>query len=184
MTRTHAVLDSPVGPLVGVVQDGALVRLGPDPTPDPDVVGQRDDDALPALREQLDAYWAGTLREFDLPLGPPGTPWQQQVWAALRTIPFGETWTYGELAAHLGRPTAARAVGAANGRNPVFLVVPDDLAAALRAEPAAQAAWDGFPPSAKKLHLQWIGDAKRPETRAGRVAQTVEAAARGERARR
>lgn len=122
--RTHALIDSPVGPLVAVVRDGALVRLGPDPSPDPLVVGERDDDALPAVCEQLDAYWAGTLREFDLPLAAPGTPWQQQVWAALRTIPFGETWSYGELAAHLGRPTASRAVGAANGRNPIFLVVP------------------------------------------------------------
>jgi AraC family transcriptional regulator of adaptative response / DNA-3-methyladenine glycosylase II len=87
--RTHAVLDTPVGPLVAVVQDGDLVRLGPDPSPDPEVVGLRDDDALPALREQLDAYWAGTLQQFDLPLAPPGTPWQQQVWAALRTIPYG-----------------------------------------------------------------------------------------------
>lgn len=122
---THAVLDTPIGHLVAVVDaDGALVRLGPDPSPDPAVVGGRDDDALPALREQLDAYWAGTLQDFDLPLAPPGTPWQQQVWAALRTIPFGQTWSYGQLAAHLGRPTASRAVGAANGRNPVFLVVP------------------------------------------------------------
>ena len=122
--RTHTVLDSPVGPLVAVVRDGALVRLGPDPSPDPDVVGQHDNDALPALREQLDTYWAGTLRTFDLPLAAPGTPWQQQVWAALRTIPFGETWSYGELAAHLGRPTASRAVGAANGRNPISVIVP------------------------------------------------------------
>jgi len=137
---THAVLDTPVGPLVAVVDDGALVRLGPPPSPSgglptvsggaatapaiPPGLGSRDDDALPALREQLDAYWAGTLREFDLPLAAPGTPWQQQVWAALLTIPFGQTWSYGELAAHLGRPTASRAVGAANGRNPVFLVVP------------------------------------------------------------
>lgn len=122
--RTHTVLDTPLGPMVGVVDNGALMRFGPDPAPDPAQVGERDDAALPALREQLDAYWAGALREFDLPLAPPGTPFQQQVWRALRAIPFGETWSYGELAAHLGRPTAVRAVGAANGRNPVFLVVP------------------------------------------------------------
>lgn len=122
--RTHAVLGSPVGPLVAVVQGGALVRLGPDSAPDAAVVGERDDDALPALREQLDAYWAGTLRTFDLPLAAPGTPFQQQVWAALGTIPFGQTWSYGQLADAIGRPSAVRAVGAANGRNPVFLVVP------------------------------------------------------------
>jgi methylated-DNA-[protein]-cysteine S-methyltransferase len=120
----HTVLDSPVGPLVAVERDGGLARLGPDPTPDPAVVGERDDDALPELREQLDAYWQGQLRDFDLRLTAVGTPWQQQVWAALRTIPFGQTWSYGQVADHLGRPSAARAVGAANGRNPVFLVVP------------------------------------------------------------
>jgi methylated-DNA-[protein]-cysteine S-methyltransferase len=122
--RRHAVLDSPIGPLVAVEQDGALGRLGPDPFPDPAVVGDRDDDCLPAVREQLDAYWAGTLRTFDLPLRPGGTPFQQQVWAALCTIPFGQTWSYLQLAQSLGRPSAVRAVGAANGRNPVFLVIP------------------------------------------------------------
>jgi methylated-DNA-[protein]-cysteine S-methyltransferase len=124
--RSHAVLDSPVGPLVAVDDGGALVRLGPDAAPDPAVVGPRDarTGCLPAVREQLAAYWDGALRTFTLPLGPPGTPFQQQVWAALRDIPFGETCTYAELAASLGRPSATRAVGAANGRNPVFLVVP------------------------------------------------------------
>lgn len=122
--RSHTVLDSPIGPLVAVVADGALVRLGPDPSPDPAVVGPRDDDALPAVREQLDAYWAGSLRTFDLPLGATGTPFQQRVWAALCTIPFGQTWSYARLADQIGQPTAVRAVGAANGRNPVFLVVP------------------------------------------------------------
>jgi methylated-DNA-[protein]-cysteine S-methyltransferase len=122
--RRHAVLDGPLGPLVAVEDGGALVRLGPDPSPDPAVIGPRDDTALPAVREQLDAYWAGELREFDLPLAPPGTPFQQQVWAALRTIPYGETWSYATLAERIGRPTATRAVGAANGRNPVFLVIP------------------------------------------------------------
>ncbi|MCU1432090.1 MAG: cysteine methyltransferase, partial [Actinotalea sp.] len=119
-----AVLDSPVGPLVAVADDGALVRLGPDPAPDPAVVGQRDDDALPALREQLDAYWRGDLRTFDLPLGPQGTPFQQRVWAALREIPFGQTRSYRQLADAVGAPGAARAVGSANSRNRLFLVVP------------------------------------------------------------
>ena len=118
----HAVLDSPVGRVVAVDVDGALVRLG---TAD-DSPGERDDDAgcLPAVREQLDAYWAGTLHHFDLPVRAAGTPFQQAVWAALRTIPYGETWSYAELAEAVGRPTAVRAVGAANGRNPVWLVVP------------------------------------------------------------
>lgn len=120
----HTVLDSPVGPLVAVERDGGLARLGPDPTPGPEVAGPRDDDALPELREQLDAYWRGSLREFDLRLTAPGTPFQKEVWAALCTIPFGETWSYGQLAVKIGRPNAVRAVGAANGRNPIFLVVP------------------------------------------------------------
>lgn len=122
---SHAVLDSPIGPLVAVADDdGGLLRLGPDPRPDPAVVGSRDDDVLPALREQLDAYWRGDLQQFDLRLAATGTPFQQQVWTALQRIPFGQTSSYGELAARLGRPTAVRAVGAANGRNPIFLVVP------------------------------------------------------------
>ncbi len=127
MTRTHAVLDSPVGPLVAVDDDGALVRLGPDAAPDPAVVGERVEPvsgSLAALREQLDGYWQGSLRTFDLPFGAAGTPFQQQVWRALCTIPFGQTWTYARLADEIGKPSAVRAVGAANGRNPLFLVVP------------------------------------------------------------
>ena len=122
--RVHTVIDSPMGPLVAVGEDGALVRLGPDPSPDPAVVGGRDDDALPEVRAQLDAYWRHELREFDLTLRPGGTPFQNRVWEALRTIPYGETWSYRELAEAIGSPPAVRAVGAANGRNPIFLVVP------------------------------------------------------------
>ncbi|WP_285732580.1 methylated-DNA--[protein]-cysteine S-methyltransferase [Nocardiopsis sp. ATB16-24] len=73
---------------------------------------------------QLEGYFAGELREFDLLLAPVGTEWQLKVWAALTTIPFGETASYGQLAEELGRPTASRAVGMANGRNPVSIVIP------------------------------------------------------------
>jgi methylated-DNA-[protein]-cysteine S-methyltransferase len=73
---------------------------------------------------QLKAYFAGTLRQFDLPLAPAGTPFQQTVWQALREIPYGETVSYGQLARGIGRPAAVRAVGAANGRNPLAIVVP------------------------------------------------------------
>ena len=83
-----------------------------------------DQAGLPAVREQLVAYFARDLKEFDLPLAVTGTPFQEQVWTALRTIPYGETWTYRELAEAIGRPTAVRAVGLANGRNPVSVVVP------------------------------------------------------------
>jgi methylated-DNA-[protein]-cysteine S-methyltransferase len=73
---------------------------------------------------QLDAYFRGTLRRFDLPLAPSGTPFQQAVWAALREIPYGQTVSYGELARRVGQPGAGRAVGAANGKNPIPIVIP------------------------------------------------------------
>jgi methylated-DNA-[protein]-cysteine S-methyltransferase len=73
---------------------------------------------------QLEEYFAGTRREFDLPLDPPGTPFQQSAWRVLRTIPYGQTMTYGQQARQLGDPNKARAVGAANGRNPLSIVVP------------------------------------------------------------
>jgi methylated-DNA-[protein]-cysteine S-methyltransferase len=76
-----------------------------------------------ALR-QLEAYFAGALREFELPLAPRGTPFQLRVWTALRGIPYGETASYGEIARRIGRPGAARAVGLANGANPLPIVVP------------------------------------------------------------
>ncbi len=75
-------------------------------------------------REQLLAFLQGERTTFDLALDPQGTPFQQQVWDALRTIPFGQTWSYLQLAKAIGRPSASRAVGAANGRNPVPIVVP------------------------------------------------------------
>jgi methylated-DNA-[protein]-cysteine S-methyltransferase len=84
----------------------------------------QDASAFAAVREQLGEYFAGTRTAFDLPLAAPGTPFQQRVWAALREIPYGETVTYGALAAAIGRPGAARAVGLANGGNPLSLVVP------------------------------------------------------------
>lgn len=73
---------------------------------------------------QLGAYFEGKLQRFDLPLSPSGTPFQRRVWTALLDIPYGHTSTYGEIAAALGQPTASRAVGAANGRNPIGVVVP------------------------------------------------------------
>lgn len=79
---------------------------------------------LAAARDQLDAYFAGGLTSFDLPLAAAGTPFQRAVWAELRKIPYGTVWSYGELARRLGNPNASRAVGAANGRNPISIVVP------------------------------------------------------------
>jgi O-6-methylguanine DNA methyltransferase len=99
-------------------QDARAPRIG--------VGWVRRDDALPfaAAKQQLAAYFEGRLREFDLPLAPIGTPFQQRVWEALRQIPYGLTLSYGELARRIGRPGSARAVGLANGRNPVAIIVP------------------------------------------------------------
>jgi methylated-DNA-[protein]-cysteine S-methyltransferase len=79
---------------------------------------------LPATVRQLTEYFAGTRRTFDLPLRPRGTPFQERVWRELLEIPYGQTWSYGELARRIGNPSASRAVGLANGRNPISLVVP------------------------------------------------------------
>lgn len=73
---------------------------------------------------QLDAYFSGELTEFDLPLAPDGTEFQKRVWAVLSTIPYGTTLTYGQVADQIGQPKAARAVGAANGANPISIIVP------------------------------------------------------------
>lgn len=83
-------------------------------------------DALPfaETKRQLDLYFAGELTEFDLPLAPEGTAFQQKVWEELRRIPYGVTISYGELADRVGNPNASRAVGLANGRNPISIIVP------------------------------------------------------------
>ncbi len=83
-----------------------------------------DDKAFRAAKQQLRAYFAGELLQFDLPLAPVGTQFQQQVWQALQSIPYGQTRSYGEIAAQVGKPLASRAVGAANGRNPLPIVIP------------------------------------------------------------
>ena len=79
---------------------------------------------LQVAAQQLREYFAGALRHFDLPLDAAGTEFQRQVWRALLEIPFGVTWSYGELARHIGRPGASRAVGLANGSNPISIVIP------------------------------------------------------------
>ena len=84
-------------------------------------------ESVAALREaiaQLNAYFSGRLSRFDLPLAPVGTPFQQDCWSALRAIPYGQTTSYGEIARRVGRPAAYRAVGAANGRNPIPIIIP------------------------------------------------------------
>ncbi len=84
----------------------------------------RDAAGLREAREQVQAYFAGTLRKFTLPLAPEGTPFQKSVWSELKRIPFGKKRSYGEIATELGNPKASRAVGRANGTNPICLIVP------------------------------------------------------------
>lgn len=123
-TSVWTTCPSPLGDLLVVAEDHVLVRVsfppyeepGGDPAPGDPVLAQ-------AVRE-LTEYFAGTRREFEVPVGPPGTPFQQAVWAQLRQVPYGETATYAELAQRLGSPGAVRAVGSANGRNPVGVLVP------------------------------------------------------------
>ncbi|MCU1622118.1 MAG: cysteine methyltransferase [Frankiales bacterium] len=122
---THAIVDSPLGPLTLVERDGAVAGLYmTEHRHMPAVEGNRDDTVLPGLQEQLAAYFARELKDFDVALSVAGTSFQQRVWAGLAQIPYGETWSYAELAEHIGSPTAVRAVGLANGKNPVSIVVP------------------------------------------------------------
>ena len=128
MTVPHAVIDSPVGQLTLVCStNDELTGLYLDEQrhrPAEDVFGARDDSLLPEVAVQLAEYFAGGRTRFDLPLKMTGTPFQQEVWAALQGIPYGETTTYKELADALGKPQAARAVGLANGKNPISIIVP------------------------------------------------------------
>ena len=117
---------SPVGRLELVERGGALVAIHFDAPPDGSPENERGGSpVLVEARRQLADYFAGTLRVFDLPLRPAGTEFQRRVWEVLATVPWGTTTTYGVLAARLGMPPgASRAVGAANGANPVPIVVP------------------------------------------------------------
>ena len=120
---------SPVGELTLVATDAGLTAILWE-NDDPDrvrlgaMVERGDDPILAATEQQLNAYFAGTLTRFTVPLDFQGTDFQKSVWAALLTIPFGETRSYGEIARQIGRPSASRAVGAANGRNPISIIAP------------------------------------------------------------
>ncbi|HEX7624344.1 MAG TPA: methylated-DNA--[protein]-cysteine S-methyltransferase [Anaeromyxobacteraceae bacterium] len=120
-------VESPVGKLRLVVEDGALVGLSMEEQRHASAFAAADGQGDPVLDEasrQLVAWFAGERTQFDLPLRPRGTPFQLAVWEALREIPFGETRSYGQIADGLGQPKAVRAVGAANGRNPIGIIVP------------------------------------------------------------
>lgn len=122
-------IPSPVGPLLLTANDAALTGIYFDGRHPRAALGDDAQEyaAQPVLKEtarQLKEYFAGRRRDFDLPLAPEGTPFQRSVWGALRAIPYGETQSYGAVARRIGRPRAVRAVGAANGANPLSIVVP------------------------------------------------------------
>jgi methylated-DNA-[protein]-cysteine S-methyltransferase len=124
---TYTYMDSPIGRILLARVDEGLTHLLFDhakyPAKNRDT-WTRDDASLRDTVEQLREYFAGDRLAFDLSLAPAGTPFQKKVWAGLRTIPCGETRSYGQLAAQIGFPEASRAVGAANGRNPIGIIVP------------------------------------------------------------
>jgi methylated-DNA-[protein]-cysteine S-methyltransferase len=127
MPASYCEIDSPVGPLLLVADETGLRQVnfsnGRHPAK-PDPSWRKDDKPLKDTFRQLKSYFAGTLYEFDLPLSPEGTRFQLAVWKRLCAIPYGETISYGELARRIGNPKASRAVGLANGSNPIPIIIP------------------------------------------------------------
>ena len=121
----YRFIDSPIGRLL-VAGDGERLQViqfpGPAQTPAP--CWQRDDHTFAQAERQLSEYFAGQRRQFDLPLAPNATPFQARVLAALQNIPYGETRSYSDIAQTIGKPKAVRAVGAANAKNPLPIVIP------------------------------------------------------------
>jgi methylated-DNA-[protein]-cysteine S-methyltransferase len=124
----YTIVPSPIDDLLLTGDGHSLTRLWMQPRDrgewwiEPE--WRRDDAAFARPTAQLDAYFSGELHEFDVPLAPAGTPFQRDVWDLLLQIPFGQTATYGRLARELGKPDASRAVGLANGRNPISIIIP------------------------------------------------------------
>ena len=127
MRTCHHTIDSPIGPLTLIAVDGKLREVRFPNAPPVGAEAGPDDAADPVLAEairQLDEYFGGTRLAFELPLAPVGTPFQLSAWRGLTTIPYGATVSYGEQARRLGHAGKARAVGAANGRNPLPIILP------------------------------------------------------------
>lgn len=125
----HSFYSSPIGELLLTSDGEALTGLTMcqrrgKPAREPEAGCRRDDSAFKSVCEQLAAYFRGELRDFEFPLRMAGTPFQRLVWEGLRAIPYGSTVSYADLALRIGRPGASRAVGSANGRNPIAIVVP------------------------------------------------------------
>lgn len=127
MTTYYHYYDSPIGKLLLAGDSSALSLLG---FPGGSMARRHEKDWIEdkgqfkQVIKQLDEYFAGKRQDFDLVLAPEGTEFQQTVWQALTEIPYGETWSYGQLAQHIGKPKASRAVGAANGLNPIPVIIP------------------------------------------------------------
>jgi len=129
MTLAYTLFPSPVGELTLVASDTGLVAIlwQDDDPARVRLAGRQEKPDHPILARatsQLTDYFAGVLRAFTVPLDLRGTPFQRTIWAALLAIPFGETRSYGDIACAIGKPTASRAVGAANGRNPISIIAP------------------------------------------------------------
>jgi methylated-DNA-[protein]-cysteine S-methyltransferase len=124
MSTYFTVMPSPVGRLTLVGENDELLGIYFENAALGTEAWARDDRRLAGVVRQLDEYFAGARTRFELQLAPRGTAFQRAVWAQLLRIPFGETWSYGQLARAVGKPSASRAVGAANGRNPLSIVVP------------------------------------------------------------
>jgi len=125
MTLDLHAFDSPIGPLVLAARGEQLVALHLPKSADPPPRGTaRSTPILERAARQLAEYFAGARTEFELDLAPEGTAFQRSVWSALLAIPFGTTSTYGAIARSIARPSASRAVGAANGRNPIAVIIP------------------------------------------------------------
>ncbi|MEU9784495.1 methylated-DNA--[protein]-cysteine S-methyltransferase [Streptomyces phaeochromogenes] len=125
--KQHTVIDSPYGPLTLVATDGVLSGLymtNQRHRPPEETFGDPDDTPFAETIDELRAYFAGELKDFSVQLRLDGTMFQRSVWEQLRKIPYGETRSYGELADALGNPNASRAVGLANGKNPLGIIVP------------------------------------------------------------
>jgi methylated-DNA-[protein]-cysteine S-methyltransferase len=123
----YTSLDSPIGALVLTSNGEAITGLFMEKhkgEPKPIDDWRRDDELFREAAVQLRAYFAGELTDFDLPVATGGASFQQRVWAELRKIPYGSTISYGELARRIGNPKASRAVGAANGDNPISIIIP------------------------------------------------------------
>lgn len=120
--RNYYIYESPIGKLYISTLEESVVRLGFEKSSVKEVYGENE--TIKETISQLEAYFAGKIKEFTLPLKPTGTEFQEKVWEALQKIPYGETRSYKEVAKALGNPKACRAVGMANNKNPIAIIIP------------------------------------------------------------